>query len=83
MGATWFHSKSGELSNDAPVWELASNDEITFAGASAGIYYSEDRGRTWVRARNGLPSESPGVSFFLKGNLVLAGTVLPGTWAGQ
>jgi photosystem II stability/assembly factor-like uncharacterized protein len=66
----------GELAGDAPVWELASNDDIIFAGASAGIYYSEDRGRTWSRARIGLPAESPGVSFLLKGNLVLAATLI-------
>jgi photosystem II stability/assembly factor-like uncharacterized protein len=62
-----------ELSSEAPVWELASNDELVIAGASAGIYYSEDRGRTWARARTGLPSESPGVSFLLKPSFVLAG----------
>lgn len=37
----------GELSSEAPVWELGSNDEgLVLAGASAGIYYSTDRGRT-------------------------------------
>lgn len=70
--------QSGELSRDAPVWELGSSDDLVFAGASSGIYYSEDQGRTWLRARKGLPSESPGVSFLVKGNLVLAGTVLKG-----
>lgn len=65
---------SSELSTKAPVWELASNDELVFAGASTGIYYSEDRGRTWARARTGLPAESPGVSFLLNRAFVLAGT---------
>ena len=64
---------AGELSSESPVWELASNDELVIAGASAGIYYSEDRGRTWARARTGLRSESPGVSFLLKPSFVLAG----------
>jgi photosystem II stability/assembly factor-like uncharacterized protein len=69
-------SEPGELSSDAPVWEAAANDELVFAGASAGIYYSEDRGRTWTRARAGLPTESPGVSFLLEPNFVLAATVI-------
>ena len=69
-------NEAGELSSEAPVWELASNDELVLAGASTGIYYSEDRGRTWTRARTGLPSESAGVSFLLKRTFVLAGTLI-------
>jgi hypothetical protein len=67
---------SGELSAEAPVWELASDDGLVFAGASAGIYYSEDRGRTWTRARRGLPEKSPGIAFLLKQDFVLAGTLI-------
>jgi photosystem II stability/assembly factor-like uncharacterized protein len=67
---------TGELSNEAAVWELAAYDELVIAGASTGIYYSEDRGRTWTRARAGLPSESPGVSFLLEKTFVLAGTTI-------
>ena len=90
LGATWsrgFSSSADQitlglldqtrsLSIDAPVWELGSNDDLVFAGASAGIYYSEDRGRTWVRAQLGLPAESPGVAFLLKRNFVLAATLI-------
>jgi photosystem II stability/assembly factor-like uncharacterized protein len=63
----------GELSAEAPVWALASSDGVVFAGASAGIYYSEDRGRTWTRARTGLPEESAGIAFLLERGFVLAG----------
>ena len=66
----------GELSSEAAVCALAANDEMVIAGASAGIYYSEDRGRTWTRARAGLPSESPGVSFLLEKSFILAGTTI-------
>jgi hypothetical protein len=89
LGATWSKGAAstagqitlelnddGELSSEAPVWELAANDELVIAGASAGIYYSEDRGRTWTRARAGLPSESPGVSFLLEKSFILAGTTI-------
>jgi hypothetical protein len=68
----------GEISGEAPVWDLAANDELIFAGAAKGIYYSEDRGRSWVRARTGLPQESPGISFLLKRDLYLAGTLIAG-----
>lgn len=69
---------SGELSSEAPVWELGSDDGLVFAGASAGIYYSEDRGRTWARARRGLPERSPGIAFLAKRGLVVAATLLKG-----
>lgn len=68
---------SGELSAEAPVWELASNEKTVFAGASSGVYFSEDQGRTWSRARTGLPTESPAVSFLPKRNYVLAGVTIP------
>lgn len=68
---------SGELSPEAPVWELGSNaDNLILAGAAAGIYYSRDRGRTWARARKGLPETSPGIAFLLKRDFVLAGTLI-------
>ncbi len=73
--------QSGGLASDAPVWELASNAELVFAGAGPGIFYSEDKGRTWTRARHGLPEESPGVAFLLKGGLILAAT--PGRMKDQ
>jgi photosystem II stability/assembly factor-like uncharacterized protein len=65
-----------ELADDAPVWEMASGDGLVFAGASAGIYYSEDQGRTWAQARHGLPTKSPGVSFLVKEELILVGTLI-------
>lgn len=93
LGATWSKGtasssrkvsptqseRGAELSGEAPVWELASNHEMIFAGASAGIYYSEDRGRTWTRASMGLPEESPGVSFLIREKWVLAGTLIKNT----
>jgi photosystem II stability/assembly factor-like uncharacterized protein len=65
---------TGELSAEAPVWELASNDGLVFAGASVGIYYSADGGRNWSRARRGLPEASPGIAFLAKQEFVLAAT---------
>ncbi len=62
-----------ELSSEAPVWELAADEELVIAGASAGIYYSEDQGRTWTRAWTGLPPDSPGVAFLLNRSFILAG----------
>jgi hypothetical protein len=46
-----------------------------FAGAADGIYYSDDRGRTWSRAETGLPLVSPGVLFLITDRLVLAATL--------
>lgn len=66
----------GELSSEVPVWELAASYKLVIAGAAEGIYYSEDLGRTWTRARVGLPSESPGISFLLEKNFVLAGATI-------
>lgn len=68
--------EGGELSDHAPVWSMAGNEALVIAGASAGIYYSEDRGRTWTRARTGLPDESPGISFLVQRTFILAGTQL-------
>jgi hypothetical protein len=67
-------AKGFGLPAEAPVWELASDSELVFAGAASGIYYSEDRGRTWDRAATGLPSDSPGVAFLVKRGFVLAAT---------
>lgn len=68
----------GALPSEAPVWELGSNDEgLALAGAAEGIYYSTDRGRTWERARAGLPERSPGIAFLAKRDLVLAGMMIP------
>jgi hypothetical protein len=69
----------GELPSEAPVWELAADDGLVFAGAATGVYYSEDRGRTWIRARTGLPAESPGVAFLLQRTFILAGTWIKGS----
>lgn len=91
MGATWskatakpdfqfpldLTNDNGALSSSAPVWELAANEDLVIAGASDGIYISEDSGRTWSRARTGLPAESPGISFLLEENFFLVGTIIP------
>ena len=61
------------LTSDAPVWEMASLGNMVLAGALDGIYYSKDRGRTWTRARTGLPAESPGISFLVTDQFILAG----------
>lgn len=65
---------SGELHPEAPVWELAAGEHGAIAGAAAGIYLSRDRGRTWLRARGGLPADSPGIAFLVKEGIILAAT---------
>ncbi len=65
-----------EFDRNAPVWALGSSGDLLFAGASAGIYYSDDRGRSWSRAHAGLPAASPGVSFFVNDRYALAGTLV-------
>lgn len=67
-----------ELSSEAPVWELASGDGLVLCGASTGIYYSEDRGRTWTRIQAGLPEQSPGIAFCFMRGFILAGTQVSG-----
>jgi hypothetical protein len=56
----------------APIWELAANSELAIAGAGAGIYYSTDHARTWIRATIGLPANSSGIAFLLRKDLILA-----------
>jgi len=80
LGSTDFSSASNsdELRSEAPVWELASNNKnVVFAGADAGVFYSNDFGRTWRRSRSGLPKRCPGVAFLLQEKFVLAGVQLP------
>jgi photosystem II stability/assembly factor-like uncharacterized protein len=75
FGGTWARGEidiSEDLGN-APVWELGSGPGFAIAGISSGIYYSEDRGRTWVRARTGLPAKSSGIAFLAAPDFVLAG----------
>jgi photosystem II stability/assembly factor-like uncharacterized protein len=85
LGASWFKgsSKRGnsqpELPAEAPVWEMAANDDLVMAGASTGIYYSKDHGRTWIRSKTGLSEHSPGIAFLLARNFVLAGTTINGS----
>ena len=82
MGVSWSKGISampddpGELASEAPVWELASNEEVVVTGASDGIYYSADRGRSWTRSRTGLPNKTPGISFLTSQSYILAGTPL-------
>lgn len=78
LSAPGLAESSGELTPEAPVWEMAADDRLVVAGASAGIYLSADAGRTWVRARGGLPEGSPGIAFLVRPNLVLAGLWMSG-----
>jgi len=78
-----FPEDDGELEADAPVWELASDDSMVFAGAAAGIYHSADGGRSWTRSRSGLPKDSPGIAFLMQKALVLAATPIKGKNAGE
>lgn len=73
----------GELLADAPIWEMASNGSLVFAGASKGIYYSGDLGQHWTRARKGLPPESPGIAFLVMQEFILAATLIRGSEGEQ
>ncbi|MCX6604115.1 MAG: hypothetical protein NTV52_11030 [Acidobacteria bacterium] len=74
-GKSWGKG-TGEVGGEAPVWELGAGGGRVFAGAGEGIFYSEDGGRKWVPARAGLPRVSPGISFFVRGEVVLAGSIV-------
>ncbi|MCC6537046.1 MAG: hypothetical protein IT162_05820, partial [Bryobacterales bacterium] len=76
-GQTW-QQGAGELSASAPIWEMGAGPpgELVVAGADTGIYTSRDHGRTWLRARTGLPARSPGIAFLVTPELVLAGAQL-------
>lgn len=67
-------SQMGTLAADAPVWTLAAGRTRVFAGAAAGVYVSGDRGRQWTRTAQGLPPDSPGISFLVTDKFVLAAT---------
>ena len=62
-----------ELDDNAPVWEMASGNGFIIAGASTGIFVSEDRGHTWQNSWKGLPLDAPGVSFLITKDFVYAG----------
>jgi photosystem II stability/assembly factor-like uncharacterized protein len=66
--------QSETLPTNAPVWEMASGGGQVFAGAAAGIYVSDDKGRTWTRALSGLPASSPAIALLVTPDFVLAGT---------
>ena len=65
-----------ELEDDAPVWEMAAGQGLVIAGASSGIFISEDFGHTWKRSWRGLPANAPGVSFLISKETVYAGVTL-------
>jgi photosystem II stability/assembly factor-like uncharacterized protein len=74
-GATWLRGEIPRSENlgTAPVWELGGGANFALAGVSSGIYYSEDQGRTWQLARQGLPDGSPGIAFLVDRDFALAG----------
>lgn len=74
--ATALRGDLGELTGGAPVWKLGAGNGYALAGAAEGIYYSEDRGRNWTRARSGLPMDAPGISFHFGEQYALAGLLL-------
>ena len=82
LGVSWTQGVADSIAQfppvlaDAPVWMLASEGDLLFAGVAAGIYYSEDRGATWTRARAGLPEKAPGIAFLLQPDFVLAAVTL-------
>lgn len=79
LGVNWTPgtaTSNGDPPAAAPVWAVSANDKLAVAGAATGIYLSKDRGRTWRRAHSGLPAECPGVSFLLRDQHVLAGSII-------
>ena len=67
----------GEWSANIPVWEMgAAEGSNAIAGAGEGIYYSEDKGRQWHRAREGLPEASPGIAFLVRPGFILAAVLV-------
>jgi hypothetical protein len=70
-------SDFGGLTAGAPVWKLGAGSGLAMAGAADGVFVSEDGGRTWARARTGLPTGAPGISFHIGAKYSLAGFVLP------
>lgn len=92
LGASWSKGIAGDqgiggvgsvtldqgeaLPGAAPVWALAGSEARAFAGAAGGVYYSEDFGRTWIRARGGLPARCPGIAFLVKPEFVLAAALI-------
>jgi len=79
LGASWSKAAADSLAPyppvlaGAPVWTLASEGDLLFAGAADGIYVSEDRGATWTRAR---AERAPGIAFLLKPEFVLAAVTI-------
>ena len=57
-GATWT-SVSGDLPDGGPVYDVTedpSNPALLFAGTETGVFASVDRGQTWRRLGDGLPT---------------------------
>jgi photosystem II stability/assembly factor-like uncharacterized protein len=67
---------AGVFESAAPVWAMASGDNLIVAGMADGIFRSEDHGRTWSRTLKGLPAKSPGVSFLVQGATIYAGVII-------
>jgi photosystem II stability/assembly factor-like uncharacterized protein len=57
---------------EAPIWEMAADSKIAVAGAGSGIYLSTDKGRKWTRATKGLPTNAPGIAFYVHGDVIFA-----------
>ncbi len=74
--AEWQESRGG-FAPAAPVWAMASDGGLMMAGVADGVFRSEDGGRSWVRAVDGLPAKSPGISFLVRGKTVYAGVTIP------
>ncbi|MBL9172186.1 MAG: hypothetical protein JNL10_01505 [Verrucomicrobiales bacterium] len=72
---------SPELTDASPVWQMAGGGGLVIAGAAAGIFISEDRGRTWIAAHGGLPAGRPGIAFHAAPGWMLAAVGGAGTAA--
>lgn len=75
-GERWSKAVSaGDWPVDAPVWAMGAGNGVVVAGAAAGVYLSEDGGRSWTHAVRGLPADAPGIAFLVDDGLMLASTL--------
>lgn len=75
-GSGEWTAATGGFAPPAPVWEMAAGNGLVLAGVADGVYRSNDGGRTWLRALQGLPPRSSAVSFLVRGSTVFAGLVI-------
>ncbi len=76
-GATW---KTGALASNAIYGLLTIGPDI-FAATDAGVYVSQDLGRTWNTANDGLTDGTSVEALAIQGTTLYAGTGGSGVWS--